>query len=378
MRRTHASLPIAFLVCLIPAAQAAEKQADQPTPPPAPSVPPPIELSGSVDVYSGYNFNGTSSGLNEMRAFDTQDGGFALNYAELVIARNRGPVGFRLDAGFGSASDALYLSDPSSKTDSSNARWLSHIQQAYVEAKLPHNVTIDGGKFVTMHGFEVIETKDNWNYSRSLLFSFAIPFLHTGFRATWAPKDEVSVGAAWVNGWNSTIEDGSKMQTGCLMAMYKPRPTVQLILNYMFGEDHLPSQPPAPLTLRNLVDATATWTPTDKLSLAINGDYGHDAAMNGVDWEGVAGYARYQIKPYAATAARFEYLADGDGFMTGKSQHLVEGTLTGELSGTIVKTAVLLRLEYRHDHSDSMVFDATMPTSKQDQDTFLVGAVAAF
>ena len=378
MRRTHASLPIAFLICLIPAAQAAEKQADQPVSPPAPSEPPPIELSGSLDVYSGYNFNGTNSGLNEMRAFDTQDGGFALNYAELVIARNRGPVGFRLDAGFGSASDALYLADPSSKTDSSNARWLSHLQQAYIEAKLPHNVTIDGGKFVTMHGFEVIETKDNWNYSRSLLFSFAIPFLHTGFRATWAPKDEVSLGAAWVNGWNSTIEDGSKMQTGCLMGMYKPRSSVQIVLNYMFGEDHPVSSPPAPLTFRNLVDGTVTWTPTDKLSLAVNGDYGHDAAMNGVDWEGVAGYARYQIKSYAATAARFEYLADGAGFMTGKSQHLVEGTLTGELTGTIAKTAVLLRAEYRHDHSDSMVFDATMPTSKQDQDTFLVGAVAAF
>src|SRR5215470_4992870 len=184
MKKTHASLPFVLLVFLTPAAKAEEKQADTPTP---------IELSGSVDVYSGYNFNSTSSGINQMRAFDTQDGGFALNYAELVIARNRGPVGFRLDAGFGSASDALYASDPSSKTDSSNARWLSHIQQAYVEAKLPHNVTIDGGKFVTMHGYEVIESRDNWNYSRSLLFTWAIPFFHSGLRASYAPSDKLAL-----------------------------------------------------------------------------------------------------------------------------------------------------------------------------------------
>jgi len=33
-------------------------------------------------------------------------------------------------------------------------------------------------------GAEVIESNANWNYSRSLLFSWAIPYYHMGFRAT--------------------------------------------------------------------------------------------------------------------------------------------------------------------------------------------------
>jgi len=35
---------------------------------------------------------------------------------------------------------------------------------------------MDLGKFVTSAGAEVIEAKDNWNYSRSLLFVNAIPY----------------------------------------------------------------------------------------------------------------------------------------------------------------------------------------------------------
>ena len=34
--------------------------------------------------------------------------------------------------------------------------------------------------------------------------------------ASRAPRDDLSLLAAWVNGWNSEIEDGSKMQTGDL------------------------------------------------------------------------------------------------------------------------------------------------------------------
>src|SRR5579884_1920895 len=142
METTRASRLFATLLSLVtfaPLARAADQAPapagqDQPPAAAVAQVPPPIELGGMVDVYSGYNFNSTSTGVNEMRAFDTQDGGVALNFAKLTLMRNRGPVGFRIDGGFGSASDALYAADPSSKTDGSNARWLSHIEQAYVEA----------------------------------------------------------------------------------------------------------------------------------------------------------------------------------------------------------------------------------------------------
>ena len=385
-----------------PATTEAEKKPPSPTvaqatPPPAPvpvatveagaapsveekaSEPPELELNGSFDAYSGVNFARPDSNVNKLRAFDTQDGGFALNYAELVLARNKGPVGFRLDAGFGAASDALFAVDNASVSMDAGtvdtARALSHIQQAYVTGHLGR-LTLDLGKFVTQHGYEVIETKDNWNYSRSILFTWAIPFLHTGLRATYPVNDKLSVMGCWVNGWNANIEDGNKMTSVGLQAIYKPIAPVSLVVNYMGGREHAVGV--GELTMRHLVDVSATYSINDKASVAVNGDYGHDAANGGVSWAGVAGYGRYQILPWLATAGRLEYFSDPDGFMTTVQQKLVEGTATVEVSGKIGPTAVLGRLEYRHDHSDAPFFDATMPTMKTNQDTVLVGAVAAF
>ncbi|HEY5948918.1 MAG TPA: porin [Kofleriaceae bacterium] len=340
---------------------------------------PELTLNGSIDAYSGVNFTNPDSGVNKLRAFDTADRGFALNYAELVLARSKGPIGFRFDAGFGAASDALFAVDNASvsmdSTTVDTAKVLAHIQQAYVTGKIG-DVTLDLGKFVTMHGYEVIETKDNWNYSRSVLFTWAIPFLHTGLRATYPVNDKLSVMGCWTNGWNTNIEDGNSMTDVGLQAIYKPVTPLSIVFNYMGGREHALGV--EELTIRHLVDVSASYAVNDQLSLAVNADYGHDAASNGVSWAGVAGYGRYQILPWLAAAARAEYFTDPDGFMTTVQQKLIEGTATAEVSGKIGPTAVLGRLEYRHDHSDTPFFDAMMPTTKKDQDTVLLGAVAAF
>lgn len=340
---------------------------------------PEIELNGSFDAYSAVNFTRPDSNVNKLRAFDSQHGGMALNYAELVLSRNKGPVGFRLDAGFGAASDALYAADNASASMDSGtletARALSHIQQAYITGHLG-NVTLDVGKFVTQHGYEVIETKDNWNYSRSILFTWAIPFVHTGLRASYPINDKVSVMGCLTNGWNTNLADGNKMTDVGLQAIYKPTAPLAIVVNYMGGREHAIGVDA--LTIRHLVDVSATYAINDKLSVAANGDYGHDAANNGVSWAGVAGYGRYQILPRVVAAARVEYFSDPDGFMTTVAQKLIEGTATAEVTGKIGPTAVLGRLEYRHDHSDAPFFDDMMPTTKKNQDTVLVGAVAAF
>ena len=66
---------------------------------------------------------------------------------------------------------------------------------------------LDFGKFVTPMGAEVIETKDNWNYSRSLLFALAIPYYHAGLRATYNFSDKFAASAYLVNGWNDVVDN---------------------------------------------------------------------------------------------------------------------------------------------------------------------------
>ena len=57
-----------------------------------------------------------------------------------------------------------------------------YFKQAYIsfKPKWLHGIEIDAGEFVTSAGAEVIETNQNFNYSRSLLFTWAIPLLPHG------------------------------------------------------------------------------------------------------------------------------------------------------------------------------------------------------
>ena len=67
-------------------------------------------------------------------------------------------------------------------------------------------------------GAEVIETKDNWNYSRGLLFTYAIPFYHFGVRAKYAFNDKYSLTGFLVNGWNNVVDNNSGKTYGVAVA----------------------------------------------------------------------------------------------------------------------------------------------------------------
>ena len=97
--------------------------------------------------------------------------------------------GFRLDFDAGDTADMVNAFEPGG-TD-----FLNYVQQAYAcfLAPVGNGLTIDFGKFVTPAGAEVIENKDNLNYSRGLLFALAIPYYHMGVRLGYAINDKVSV-----------------------------------------------------------------------------------------------------------------------------------------------------------------------------------------
>ena len=127
---------------------------------------------------------------------------------------------------------------------------------------------------------------------------------------------------------------------------------------------------------RFLSDTIATFNVTPSFSLMANYDYGRDTvAGEPVSWQGIAGYLRYQINDRWAVAPRFEYLKDPDGFMTGTSQTVKEVTLTSEHK---IGGALLTRLEYRRDFSDTPFFLESGGAAKKTQDTFTIGLVYAF
>ena len=344
------------------AAQSATPNTTQDTtPPPAPE-PPKIDVTGFVDVYYLYNFNKVDPAL---RSFDVQHNAFSLSLVEVAFAKgvtSDSRVGFRVDLDFGKTADLVAAYEP----EEDGKDIYKHIQQAYVSVLAGSKLQLDAGKFVTPLGAEVIESQDNWNYSRSVLFGYAIPFYHMGLRATLPVSDKLSFAGYLVNGWNNSSEIHGDFPCVGLTATLKPSPMLTWIANYMGGTETEGGD------TRHIFDTTLTVNATGKLSLQANYDYGKEGDTT---WWGVAAYAKLQAKPSWALVARYEYLDDTDGgFMTigQKAQTL---TLT---SDHLIAGGLKLRLEYRGDFTDNAFFSDDSGDTKHSQHAVLAGVVYTF
>ncbi len=329
----------------------------------------PIEFSGLIDSYYSLNFNHPASRFNTGRNFDTNANQFSLNMAKVTLQHQPDPVGIRLDLGLGPAFDIVHGAEPGGLGP------LRYIQQAYVTYNAPvgKGLTLDVGKFVTVHGAEVIETMSNWNYSRSFLFAYAIPYYHFGARASY-PLHKTFTGAVMlVNGWNNVVDNNSGKTWG-FQGTWNPHSRFALTSNYMFG----PEKTGTNRGYRHLWDTTATITVSPKAAFMFNYDYGIDRIASGGKnrWNGVAGYARLAPNKRFAFIPRLEWFNDADGFTTGVAQKLKEATITAEFK---MKEGLLSRLEYRRDWSDQRFFDrGNTAASATAQDTLLAGFVVFF
>ena len=332
-----------------------------------------VEVSGFIDGYYSYNFNKPADRTNVLRNFDTRSNQFALNLAEIVIEKKPDPlnsrVGFRLDLDYGPATDLVHATEPGGKDV------YKVIQQAYGSylAPIGSGLQIDFGKFVTVHGAEVIETKDNWNYSRGLLFAWAIPYYHFGVRAKYALNSKVSLTGLVVNGWNNVEENNGGKTLGITLGL-APTPKLAIVQNYMTG----PEQPNDNKHYRHLSDTTATYSFNKRWAVMGNYDYGIDTLTAGgkVHWQGVAGYLRYAPTERLAFTPRYEWFDDHNGFSTGTAQRVKEFTLTGEYK---LRPTLITRFELRRDWSNQPFFSKSDPTVlARSQATVLAGLIWTF
>lgn len=334
----------------------------------------PTSLSGFVDMYYDYNSNQPASRTNSFRSFDTASNQFALNLIELVVDKSpeltNSRTGYHIALGFGQAMNAVNASDPG------GLGFDQYLKEAYFSyvAPIGKGLQIDAGKFVTPHGAEVIETKDNLNYSRGLLFSYAIPYFHYGLRAKYTFSDKYSLSGFLVNGWNNVIDNNTGKAFGISFS-WTPTKKISVIQNYMAG----PEQTNNTSNWRQLWDTVATYAPSSKLSFTLNTDYGRGDRIAGVIdpvfWTGAAGYVKYAVSEKYTFVTRYEYYDDHNGFTTGIPQHF--NGMTATLQRTIA-SHIMTRLEFRRDMSNAPTFlkGSSLPATAQN--TVTAGLVFMF
>jgi hypothetical protein len=324
---------------------AGAQTAPAPAPAPAPAAAPTwsvggIDFSGLVDGYYTYNANRPIDQYygNQDYNFNDTANSFALAAAKFSMNHDPDPVGVHVDLLFGRANNDI--------NESANDTY--YLEQAFISLKPPKakGFEADFGKFVTSAGAEVIESKDNWNYSRSLLFVDAIPYWHFGLRTSMPVTKVWTAGVQLVNGWNNDTANNGGITVGVTSAVTKPNYTWSA--NFYGGPQNYGTQKGK----LYLYDTTLLLTPQkgkqlSKLNAYINYDYNENTTPKESHLQGIAGALHEQFAAKAALAARYEYLKSG-------AQSLQEFTGTYEYKWV---EGLLTRVEYRRDFSNEVVFD---------------------
>ncbi|HUX46137.1 MAG TPA: porin [Terracidiphilus sp.] len=357
-------------------AQAPATPAPAQTPAPEPAAPAtwsvgPMELSGLIDGYYSYNANrptdAANGQTNDLYNFNDKTDQFSLSEARLTLNHDPDPVGARVDVVFGRVNT---LMNGGGEGD--------YLEQAYMSLKPPKakGLELDFGKFVTSAGAEVIESKDDWNYSRGILFAWAIPYFHFGLRTSMPVSKSETIGVQVVNGWNNVTKTNGGVTVGLTSAFAKPK--YSWLVSYYGG----PENPNTQKGYRNLIDTVLLLTPTSKFSAYLNYDYGQNRdAMEAQEdtnlnhWQGIAVAAHEQVTGTSALSGRFEFFHDMNGFSTGTAQELKEFTGTYEYKWA---EGLLTRLEYRRDWSDQPFFHKGDYNMVDAQSTVTMGFVAFF
>ena len=315
------------------------------------------DLAVNAFVSTAYEYNGNrpSTGTTSYRVFDFNDNSFNLDVAEVVVqiaASKPNDAGFRVDLATGNSIPQI------AKTQDQTATQFD-LQQAFASyiAPIGSGLRFDVGKYVTHLGYEVIEGYDGYNdnYSRSILFGYAIPFTHTGVKASYTFSSKIAAMVEVVNGWDLLRDNNHSKSIGAQLTL-TPAAPLSVIFNWIGGPELANDNH----TQRNVFDVITVLKATNWLTLGANGDYGKEAGSSRVTpgsdavWKGAAGYAVVAVTDKFSVALRGETFRDDGGVRLGTDTpaRLTEATLTPTFKFT---NHVLVRGEVRYDSANQPI-----------------------
>jgi len=314
-----------------------------------------IAVNAFVSTAYVYNANRPATGISSYRVFDFIDNSFNLDVAELVVQiapTKPNDAGFRVDLAVGNSIPQVTKSQ-----DQTVAQF--DLQQLFVSyiAPVGSGLRFDFGKYVTHMGYELIEGYDGYNdnYSRSILFGYAIPFTHTGVKASYAFSSKVAAMVEVVNGWDLVRDNNHSKSVGAQLSLTPVAPFT-VLFNWIGGPEIANDNH----TNRNVFDVVGILKPTKTLTLGANGDYGIENGASTVNpgsdatWKGIAGYATLAVTNKFSVALRGETFHDEGGVRlgTGTRATLSEVTFTPAYKLT---DHILLRADLRYDEANQPI-----------------------
>lgn len=366
-----------------------------------------LRISGFVDVAYTQNFNNPNSDLNQLHIFDTNANAFMVHLAQIMLERPADAsggllerAGFRARLNFGLDS-RVTRARTNFQTGTSNDEL--DFQEVYAEYILPigNGLKAQFGKINTLIGYEVINSFENANFSRSFMFGLGQAFTTTGLRFTYTFNPMLTAAFGVVNGWDN-VDDNNKGKTIEYLVALTPHEKFGVSwygsygpeqANRTFGDPtqggSAPGNPSAKRFANGLIIIVK---PTDKDTVVLEPYYVNEASnpakaanpslKSNARWNGLAGYLIHDFTDQWSFRFRGEIFEDAGGSRTcGGTFNNAGGTNTCFATTNTVPGAVLpgiptsqtlwentytvqykpvpsliTRLEFRYDKSDKNVF----------------------
>jgi hypothetical protein len=326
----------------------------------------PIKINGYLDLYYTYNFNqpapvtpptATNPNMpapqNQYRVFDIYHDDINLALAEITLQKKQDEVSVFLALDFGHNADVLSPNDNVSK----------HVTQAYLTYQ-PHELprlTLTAGKMLTHMGFEVPRAKDNWNYSRSLLFGFAFPFWQTGIGAKYSFLKETLFISAFLYNNTQGLYTTNRSKAFGAQINWKPLSNLDFFYNLLSGPE---ADNEGTTRQRYVHEVIGKWQINEQWAIAGDAAFGslHNYYADGRSGSWVSGYGALKWKRgWFSLSPRFEMYVDKSG-ATIQVEQISTAAVPQRIDSTTLTASFdcgkgfETRLEGRYDHSTADVF----------------------
>lgn len=381
-----------------------------------------FKVSGFLDVAYTHNFNNPSTNLNQLHIFDTNASSFMPHLAQVMIERPADAsgsaverAGFRARLNFGSdarVSRARTNYQPGVASDEMD------FQELYAEYILPvgSGLKVQFGKMNTLIGYEVINSWENPNFSRTFMFGLGQAFTTTGLRLSYTFNPMVTATVGVVNGWDNT-DDNNKGKTFEWLLALTPHERFGVNLYGSVGPEQsntvggvVPGGVGANASAtRTVVGSIVTFKATSQDTIILEPYYANEANANLVAgkggknarWNGLGAYLIHDIDDQWSARVRGEIFEDAGGARTctgsvagttggftgvpggwntcaagqvgagtGIAQTLWDTTFTLQYKAT---PNLITRAEFRYDKSNKNVFlNGNDPTNNQETLSFQV------
>ncbi|MGB0579096.1 MAG: outer membrane beta-barrel protein [Limisphaerales bacterium] len=233
------------------------------------------------------------------------------------------------------------------------------IKQANIQLRAPigNGLDLTMGVFDTIIGYEVANSVDNWNYTRSYGF-FNEPFQHNGLLASYRVCDEAAVNVGIANTANTTLTGrnagGTSGSSSALTYMASLNVTLPDSLGPLAGSEWTFGAVDGDnVGVSAATDTTHIYaggvmnTPLAGLQLGVAWD--HLNVEGAVDVDTIALYTSYEVSKKLKVNTRLDYLDGGSAGVggIGGGQELLGTTVTADYA---LWENVLTRAEVRWDH----------------------------